>query len=80
MNVSQYQKIEAESGKPDEIYLISNESKKYHFMKNDYYIENDTLYGKGKFLSIEKEQPFEGNIAFSEVESIKIETYDQTLT
>ena len=80
VTVSQYQKIEAESGKADEIYLTNNDSTKYHFMKNDYYLENDTLYGKGKFLPIEKDQPFEGNIALTEVESIKIETYDKTQT
>ena len=80
VTVSQYQKIEAESGKADEIYLTKNDSTKYHFMKNDYYIENDTLYGKGKFLPIEKDQPFEGNIALTEVESIKIETYDTMLS
>jgi len=49
-------------------------------MKNDYYIENDTLYGKGKFLPIEKDQPFEGNIALTEVESIRVETYDKWMT
>ena len=80
VTVSQYQKIEAESGKADEIYLTKNDSTKYHFMKNDYYLENDTLYGKGKFLPIEKDQPFEGNIALTEVESIKIETYDTMLS
>ena len=80
VTVSQYQKIEAESGKADEIYLTKNDSTKYHFMKNDYYIENDTLYGKGKFLPIEKDQPFEGNIALTEVESIRVETYDTTQT
>ena len=80
VTVSQYQKIEAESGKADEIYLTKNDSTKYHFMKNDYYIENDTLYGKGKFLPIEKDQPFEGKIAFTEVEFIKLETYDKTQT
>jgi hypothetical protein len=80
VTVSQYQKIEAESGKADEIYLTKNDSTKYHFMKNDYYIENDTLYGKGKFLPIEKDQPFEGSIAFTEVESIRVETYDRWMT
>jgi len=80
VTVSQYQKIEAESGKADEIYLTKNDSTKYHFMKNDYYIENDTLYGKGKFLPIEIDQPFEGNIALTEVESIRVETYDKWMT
>jgi hypothetical protein len=75
MTVSQYQKIEAESGKPDEIYLTKNDSTKYHFTKNDYHIENDTLYGKGKLLlgDVEKLQVRKialSNIAFIEVDSI----------
>jgi len=76
VTVSQYQKIEAESGKPDEIYLTKNDSTRYHFMKNDYYIENDTLYGKGKLSPSDREQPFEGKIALSEIESIQVETSD----
>jgi len=75
MTVSQYQKIEAESGKPDEIYLTKINSSKYHFTKNDYHIENDTLYGKGKLLlgDVEKLQVRKialSNIAFREVDSI----------
>ncbi|MDH3268696.1 MAG: hypothetical protein OEM46_07560 [Ignavibacteria bacterium] len=74
MTVSQYQKIEAESGKPDEFYFTKIDSTKYRFMKNDYHIEKDTLYGKG-FLILDKEQPLVrkialSNIAFIEVDSI----------
>jgi hypothetical protein len=65
--ISQYQKIEAERGKPDEIYLTKYDSTKYHFMKNDYYIENDTLYGKGKLLLSDREQLFERKIALSDI-------------
>jgi len=68
MMISQYQEIEAESGKPDEIYLTKIDSTKYHFMKNDYYVENDTLYGKGKLLLI-----LDRNIALSDIESIQYE-------
>jgi hypothetical protein len=73
--VSQYQKIEAESGNPDEIYLTKFDSSRYRFMKNDYHIENDTLYGKGKLLldDVEKLQVRKiaiSNIAWIEVDSI----------
>ena len=70
-SVSQYQKIEAESGKPDEIYLINNDFTRYQFMKNDYYIENDTLYGKGKLM--DGEELLDGKIALSDIESIQYE-------
>ncbi len=69
--VSEYQNIEAESGKPDEIYLTKDDSTRYHFMKNDYYIENDTLYGKGKLM--DGEELLEGKIALSDIESIQFE-------
>jgi len=73
MTVSQYQQIETESGKPDEIYITKTNSSKYRFMKSDYYIENDTLYGKGKLI-IEKDQQFNRNIALSNIESIEIDS------
>ncbi len=77
--VSHYQKIEAESGKPDEIYLKKNDFTKYHFMKNDYYIENDTLYGKGKLI-LDEEELLDRNIALSHIESIQFEYVDGIAT
>jgi hypothetical protein len=73
--VSGFQKIEAKSGKPDEIYLTKLDSTRYHFMKDDYYIENDTLYGKGKLI-IEKGQQLNRKIALSEIESIEVESFN----
>jgi hypothetical protein len=74
-SVSQYQKIVDEDGKPDEIYLTKLDSSRYRFMKNDYHIENDTLYGKGKLLlgDVERLQVRKiaiSNIAWIEVDSI----------
>ena len=80
MTVSQYQKIEAESGKPDEIYLTKNDSTKYHFMKNDYYIDNDTLYGKGKMILGEREQQVDRKIALSNIESIEVDSINSLTT
>ena len=85
MTVSTYQMIEAESGKPDEIYLTKYDNTRYHFIKNDYYIENDTLFGKGKLI-IDREQQFIGEkqsdrkIALSEIESIKFESLNEVNT
>ena len=71
-SVSEYQKIVAEDGKPDEIYLTKNDDKRYHFLKTDYYTENDTLYGKGKFL-VDSEELINKKIALSDIESIQYE-------
>jgi len=71
-SVSQYQKIVAEDGKPDEIYLTKNDDKRYYFLKTDYYIENDTLYGKGKML-VDTEELINKIIALSDIESIQYE-------
>jgi hypothetical protein len=56
MTVSEYQNIEAERGKPDEIYLTTSNASRYRFEKNDFYIEGDTLYGKGKLLLSDREE------------------------
>jgi len=72
ITVSEYQKIEAETGKPDEIYVTKLDSTKYHFMKNEYYLENDKLYGKGKIILGDREQ----KIALSDIESIQFEYLD----
>ena len=70
--VSKYQKIEADSGKPYVIYLTKNDFTIYQFMKNDYYIENDTLYGKGKLI-LDDEELIDRSIALSDIESIQYE-------
>ena len=72
ITVSQYQKIVTENGKPDEIYLTTNDNKRYHFMKTDYYIENDTLYAKGKLL-VDREEFVNKKIALSEIGAIETE-------
>ena len=71
-SVSEYQKIVAEDGKPDEIYLTKNDDKRYYFLKTDYYTENDTLYGKGKML-VDREELINKIIALSDIESIQYE-------
>jgi hypothetical protein len=77
--VSQYQKIVTENGKPDEIYLTTNDNKRYHLMKTDYYIENDTLYGKGKLL-VNREEIINKRIALSEIAIIEAEKINWTYT
>jgi hypothetical protein len=77
--VSQYHKIEAENGKPDEIYLIENDNERYHFIQSDYYIENDTLYGKGQLI-VDKEELVNEKIPLSEIGVIETEKINWTFT
>jgi len=72
ISVTELKKIEKETGKSDEIYLTKYDSTRYHFMKNDYYIEKDTLFGKG-YLILDKEQPLDRKIALPNIESIEVE-------
>lgn len=55
---------------PSEIFVTTTNSIQYHFNKNEYYIENDTLYGQGKIYLNDKNKNFEGKIALSNIESI----------
>ena len=72
MTVSKYHEIETEYGKPIEIYFINSDSVRYHFMRDDFYIENDTLQGNGQ--SILKYQPLlYKKIALSDIETIKVD-------
>jgi len=72
ITVSEYHKIETEYGKPGEIYLINSDYVRYHFMQDDFFIENDTLHGNGQ--SILKHQPLlYKKIALSDIETIKVE-------
>jgi hypothetical protein len=73
---SEYLKIEEESGKPDEIKSTNLDGTRYHFMKDNYYIENDTLYGKGKLFFAEREELVTRKIALSDIELIDAESYD----
>ncbi len=80
VSVSQYMNIEVESGKPNEIDLTKYDYTRYHFMKKDYYIENDTLYGKGKLLSGDREVLLTKKIPLLEIESIRVENVNWSAT
>lgn len=59
-----------ESGK-DSITVITKEGKRYYFVNKGYfYIQNDTMYGKGVILASEGDKLFWGKIAFFDIKSI----------
>jgi hypothetical protein len=70
ITVPEYNRIE-DKDKPDDIRLMTKDYKVYYFSESNFYVENDTVCGKGIFLP--SEEPFEGNIAFSDVVSIEVE-------
>ena len=80
VTVPEYQKIEEEDGKPNEIYVKTKDSQEYHFSASNFYIENDTLYGKEILFISEEELPFEGKFAFGEIESIELKVDGQNIT
>ncbi|MCK5086508.1 MAG: hypothetical protein KAQ90_03260 [Melioribacteraceae bacterium] len=60
-----------EDSGPDEITVITTENKELHFVNEGYYyLENDTLYGKGEIYSQELKEDFEGRIALSIIKSV----------
>ena len=80
ITISEYEQIENERGKPEEIYIIKYDSTKYYFMKDDYIIDSDTLYGKGKLLLGDREELLNREIAISDIESIQFENFERTKT
>ena len=72
MTVSEFNEIETEYGKPIEIYLINTDSVRYHFMQDDFYIENDTLHGNGQSI-FEYQPSLYKKIALSDIKKIKVD-------
>jgi len=73
LSISEYRKIEEDNGKPAEIFVIKNDSVKYCFKIDDYYLDNDELIGKGKLFLNESEQIITKAIALSNIRSIEFE-------
>jgi hypothetical protein len=76
VTVPEYKQVEEEKGKPDEIFVLTKDLEKYHFSNSNFYVETDTLYGKGEIILDDSGRPFEGAIALSDIVSIKIESFD----
>jgi hypothetical protein len=86
VTVPEYKQIEEQEDKPDEIYVITKDDQKYHFLESNYYIENDTLYGKEIVITyfesghVKNELPFDRKIAISEIETIEVDSYSLITT
>jgi len=76
----EYIQYEKESGKPNEIYLVTNDNEKYHFTSWNYNIENNIFWGKGFHLINGTEKPINIRIPFTRIRFIQWEEYNERAT
>ena len=72
ITVQDFKQIE-NNDTPDKIQVTTKDSSEYRFVKPDYYFENDTLYGKKKYVLNDEERILVRKIALSDIEQIKTE-------
>jgi hypothetical protein len=72
ITVKDFKQIE-EKDTPDKIRVTTRDSTEYHFVKPDYYFENDTLYGKKKYVLNDEDRILVRKIDISDIESIQTE-------
>ena len=75
ITVQDFKQIE-EKDTPDKIRVTTSDSSEYRFVKPDYYLENDTLYGIKKYVLNDEERILVRKIALSDIEQIKTEMGD----
>ena len=80
VTLREYEKIEKEKGKPETIYVLKGSNEEYHFAKEGYTIENDTLYGRGLKVVNNEKQPFEGKIPVEDITTIELSKFDAGTT
>lgn len=71
VSLQEYKKVDQLRGQPGEICVRTSDSKFYLFSHSNYYIKNDTLFGKGYLLKNDKEILFEGEFVLTNIESIQ---------
>ena len=74
LTIPQYKEFEKKDIKPNEIKVTTKNFKEYQF--SNFYIENDTLYGKGKLLSAAKQEQIIIKIALSDIDVVEFESLD----
>ena len=75
ITVQNFKQIE-EKDTPVKIRVTTKDSSEYRFVKPDYYFENDTLYGKKKYVLNDEERILIRKIAISDIEQINTEMVD----
>jgi len=76
LTVPQYEQVERKDGKPEKIKVTTKDYEEYQFSNSNFYIQNDTLYGKGKLLIAVEQEPIERKIALSDIVTIEVESFD----
>lgn len=71
VTLRKYEVVEQLRGQPEEIYVRTSNSELYLFSHSNYYILNDTLFGKGYLLTNEEEILFKGDFILTNIKSIE---------
>ena len=79
VTVSEYKKIEMED-KPDDIRIMTKDYQLYQFSNSNFYIKNDTLYGKIKKPSDSKDELIEKKIAVADIADVELKSFDWVKT
>ncbi|MGB5893486.1 MAG: hypothetical protein WBG58_04855 [Ignavibacteriaceae bacterium] len=69
-----------ESDKNYAVKLLTKDYTEYHFDGYMYSVKNDTLFGTGKKIHLNREEPFLGSIALDDIIEYKIKTSDTGAT
>lgn len=68
----EFKRIE-QNDTPKKIQVTTRDSTVYHFVKPNFYVKNDTLYGKKRFVLNDNERWLVRKIAISDIEYIQTE-------
>lgn len=71
LSSDEYVKYEQTEGKPEEIYIYTKDSLKYHFSSWMYDVKNDSMYAEGPQIINGTEVPFKGYIPLQNINSIE---------
>ena len=80
VTVPEYEEFEYKEGKPNEIYIKTNDEQWYHFTHSRFYINKDTLYGYGSLLADDWQKVEKTKILLADIKSIGIEDMNSVTT
>ena len=80
VTVPEYEKVEYQEEKPDEIYVKTKDAEWFHFTNSQFHIANDTLYVIGSKLLDNSQKVENIKIALSNIESMGVEDMNYVTT
>ena len=70
----------AEINLSEELFLITKDSTRYHFLPANFWIASDTLHGKGTIQDSSLIIPFQGSVSLADISSFEQRTPDTWAT